>query len=97
MAAKYRSAEDKSGLNSFGDIILKKVILANIWEELFLKVSQAVLQIFLQSIKNISTNYHSIKSNIIQPSQYWDYIRLKHKEAKIFENHINPVMLVFIW
>ena len=25
------------------------------------------------------------------------YIRPMHKNAKIFENHLNPVMLVFIW
>ena len=31
---------------------------------------------------------------VINPSDA-DYFRLKHKDAKIFENHSNPVMLVF--
>ena len=28
--------------------------------------------------------------------QCWGYFRPKHKDAKIFENHLNPVKLVFI-
>ena len=28
--------------------------------------------------------------------QCWGYFCLKHKNAKIVENHLNPVMLVFI-
>ena len=31
-----------------------------------------------------------------QPFQYWDYLRPKHKNAKIFESYLNPVMLVSI-
>ena len=31
-----------------------------------------------------------------QPFQSWGYICPKDKDAKIFENHLNPVMLVFI-
>ena len=27
---------------------------------------------------------------------HWGYLRPKHKDAKILENHLNPVMLVFI-
>ena len=30
------------------------------------------------------------------PFQCWDCYWPKHKDAKIFENHLNPVMLVFI-
>ena len=28
--------------------------------------------------------------------QCWGHFYLKHKDAKIFENHLNPIMLVFI-
>ena len=31
------------------------------------------------------------------PFQCWGFIRPMHKNANIFENHLNPVMLVFIW
>ena len=30
------------------------------------------------------------------PFQCWGYFRSKHKDAIFFENHLNPVMLVFI-
>ena len=38
--------------------------------------------------------YH--KNLILWPVQCWGYFCPKHKDAKIFENHLNPVMLVFI-
>ena len=31
-----------------------------------------------------------------KPFQCWGYFHPKYKAAKIFENHLNPVMLVFI-
>ena len=30
------------------------------------------------------------------PGYCWGYFRPKHKDAKNFENHLNPVILVFI-
>ena len=33
---------------------------------------------------------------LIQPFQCLGYLRPKHKDVKIFENHLSPVMLVLI-
>ena len=38
--------------------------------------------------------FHGVNTHY--PFQCWGYIRPKHKGAKIFEKHLNPVMLVFI-
>ena len=32
----------------------------------------------------------------IKPIQCWGYFHPKHQDTKIFEKHLNPVMLVFI-
>ena len=38
----------------------------------------------------------SVASRPVLVFHCWDYFRPKHKDAKILENHINHVMLVFI-
>ena len=36
-------------------------------------------------------------THVFNPYAAWCYIHPMHKNAKIFENHLNPVMLVLIW
>ena len=34
---------------------------------------------------------------LLLPSKFWNYFCPKYKDTKIFENQLNPVILVFIW
>ena len=44
----------------------------------------------------VSEKILHIKTDINKPFQCWGYFCPKDKDAKVFENHLNPVMLVFI-
>ena len=40
--------------------------------------------------------FQSVSKDHLPVTQCWSYFRPKHKDTKIFENHLNHVMLVFI-
>ena len=49
-----------------------------------------------QGFNHFFRYFASFCSGQISPSQCWGYLCPKHKDANIFESHLNPVMLVFI-
>ena len=48
-------------------------------------------------VNTTCANAHSPGPKRGWPFQCWAYFYPKPKDAKIFENHLNPVILVFIW
>ena len=44
----------------------------------------------------LETNVHPVTNKYLTLPVLLGYFRPKYKDSKIFENHLNPVMLVFI-
>ena len=60
-----------------------------------------VSRVDAEATPHLQVHTHSAEPEIVEkrsfkPFQFWGYFCPKHKYANIFENYLNPVMLVFI-
>ena len=70
-----------------GDVLIN-ISLSNI----FPTTHQIILKI---SLTILSDSW--LHGSFFEPFQCWDYFCQKHKNAKIFQNHLNTVMLEIHW